>query len=348
MSGLTVISGPTAVGKGTVVRYMLEHFAEDSLAVQRFQQEARVIARLEHRNLAQPQPLVQVDIALVLRHHRQPAQRRGLRGPARHRLLPLRVVERRDRADDRLPFGDRQAAVGQAGKAADELVAGKVKQQPGQTLAAYKVAFQNKVLFAEGAGQVVPAHITVRWFVAGLGCAKLQAQCQPSLERGDFKSVDDAYVKAKAEQRRLDTLGVTPFESATTRARAQAQAAAGVTGKRPREDEPTCFKCGKPQDQPDQYCTSKWHHQAQSGAAGGGGRGGYGGGGHRRGGGRGGYGGGARGGSGRGGGRAYRGGRGGGHANRGGRGGRGGSFAQGTVAAAGAVTQGPVPAAQNA
>lgn len=26
MSGLTVISGPTAVGKGTVVRYLLEHF----------------------------------------------------------------------------------------------------------------------------------------------------------------------------------------------------------------------------------------------------------------------------------------------------------------------------------
>ncbi|MEN9731172.1 MAG: hypothetical protein RL488_482 [Actinomycetota bacterium] len=33
MSGLTVISGPTAVGKGTVVRYMLEHFADVHLSV---------------------------------------------------------------------------------------------------------------------------------------------------------------------------------------------------------------------------------------------------------------------------------------------------------------------------
>lgn len=33
MSGLTVISGPTAVGKGTVVRYMLEHFEDVHLSV---------------------------------------------------------------------------------------------------------------------------------------------------------------------------------------------------------------------------------------------------------------------------------------------------------------------------
>jgi guanylate kinase len=33
MSGLTVISGPTAVGKGTVVHYMLEHFADVHLSV---------------------------------------------------------------------------------------------------------------------------------------------------------------------------------------------------------------------------------------------------------------------------------------------------------------------------
>ena len=33
MSGLTVISGPTAVGKGTVVRYMLEHFDDVHLSV---------------------------------------------------------------------------------------------------------------------------------------------------------------------------------------------------------------------------------------------------------------------------------------------------------------------------
>ena len=33
MSGLTVISGPTAVGKGTVVRYLLEHFDDVHLSV---------------------------------------------------------------------------------------------------------------------------------------------------------------------------------------------------------------------------------------------------------------------------------------------------------------------------
>ncbi|MEY4452482.1 MAG: hypothetical protein RIT51_160 [Actinomycetota bacterium] len=33
MSGLTVISGPTAVGKGTIVRYLLEHFPETHLSV---------------------------------------------------------------------------------------------------------------------------------------------------------------------------------------------------------------------------------------------------------------------------------------------------------------------------
>ena len=33
MSGLSVISGPTAVGKGTVVRYMLEHFDDVHLSV---------------------------------------------------------------------------------------------------------------------------------------------------------------------------------------------------------------------------------------------------------------------------------------------------------------------------
>ena len=33
MSGLSVISGPTAVGKGTVVRYMLEHFPNLHLSV---------------------------------------------------------------------------------------------------------------------------------------------------------------------------------------------------------------------------------------------------------------------------------------------------------------------------
>ena len=33
MSGLTVISGPTAVGKGTVVRYLLEHFDDIHLSV---------------------------------------------------------------------------------------------------------------------------------------------------------------------------------------------------------------------------------------------------------------------------------------------------------------------------
>ena len=33
MSGLTVISGPTAVGKGTVVRYLLENFANIHLSV---------------------------------------------------------------------------------------------------------------------------------------------------------------------------------------------------------------------------------------------------------------------------------------------------------------------------
>ncbi len=33
MSGLTVISGPTAVGKGTVVRYLIEHFDDVHLSV---------------------------------------------------------------------------------------------------------------------------------------------------------------------------------------------------------------------------------------------------------------------------------------------------------------------------
>lgn len=33
MTGLTVISGPTAVGKGTVVRYLLEHFDDVHLSV---------------------------------------------------------------------------------------------------------------------------------------------------------------------------------------------------------------------------------------------------------------------------------------------------------------------------
>jgi guanylate kinase len=33
VNGLTVISGPTAVGKGTVVRYLLEHFADVHLSV---------------------------------------------------------------------------------------------------------------------------------------------------------------------------------------------------------------------------------------------------------------------------------------------------------------------------
>lgn len=33
MSGLSVISGPTAVGKGTVVRYLLEHFSDLHLSV---------------------------------------------------------------------------------------------------------------------------------------------------------------------------------------------------------------------------------------------------------------------------------------------------------------------------
>ena len=36
------------------------------------------------------------------------------------RALPVRVGERRDRAADRLPFGDRQAAFGQPGDAADD------------------------------------------------------------------------------------------------------------------------------------------------------------------------------------------------------------------------------------
>jgi guanylate kinase len=41
MSGLSVISGPTAVGKGTVVRYLLEHFDDVHLSVSATTREPR-------------------------------------------------------------------------------------------------------------------------------------------------------------------------------------------------------------------------------------------------------------------------------------------------------------------
>ena len=41
MSGLSVISGPTAVGKGTVVRYLLEHFKDLHLSVSATTREPR-------------------------------------------------------------------------------------------------------------------------------------------------------------------------------------------------------------------------------------------------------------------------------------------------------------------
>ena len=41
MSGLSVISGPTAVGKGTVVRYLLEHFQDLHLSVSATTREPR-------------------------------------------------------------------------------------------------------------------------------------------------------------------------------------------------------------------------------------------------------------------------------------------------------------------
>lgn len=198
-------------------------------------------------------------------------------------------------------------------------VAGGVKQKAGQTLAAYKVMFNNKLLLAGAVSQ----ELAVLYFVNGLGCKQLKAECQPELVAGRLKDVEAAYQFARGEERRLAGLGVKSFDFV----RPQAVA---VLGKRTRDQGPYpanhCYDCGQPRHQPAEGCQNSWHREMDGGSYGAGrggydaGRGGYGGGRGGHGGGRGGHGGGRGGyGGGRGG---YGGGRG---AFGGGRGGFGGS-----------------------
>lgn len=138
------------------------------------------------------------------------------------------------------------------GRVLDALLTGQVKQQAHQNLASYKVMFENKLMQS---APVTP-QTAVRLFVNGLGCKKLQAECQPGLDANEYADVESVYVFARGAERKLQSLGTKPYEQL------RAQAAA-VGTKRGREGQvELCHDCHMPQDDPAEGCRNRWHNYA--------------------------------------------------------------------------------------
>jgi hypothetical protein len=111
-------------------------------------------------------------------------------------------------------------------KAIDDLAHLRVKQLTNQSILAYKVRLQHKIMVA---GNINPA-LQVMWFISGLGSTALRAECQPELVGGQLKTIDDAYHLAIGKERMLEERGSKPYGVDVQLQGASSQGAPKATG----------------------------------------------------------------------------------------------------------------------
>lgn len=164
-------------------------------------------------------------------------------------------------------------------KVTDDFIMGRVKQATNQSVLSYKVKLQHKLLLVSD----VPNHLAVRWFVSGLGCKFLRAECQPDLVNGRMTTIDEAYDVIAGKERMLEERGIKPYgidpvvQAGATIAKSTPGGLAAMSNKRGKsENDNLCYECEQVREQPEEWCRNfRFHGNAINTNRGGGyGRGG--------------------------------------------------------------------------
>jgi hypothetical protein len=143
-------------------------------------------------------------------------------------------------------------------KTLDDLAQLRIKQLPSQSLFAYKVKLQHKIMVAGD----INTQLQIHWFINGLGSEELRAEMQPELMSGRIQSVDEAFDLATGKERMLAGKHVKPFgQDPHTQAGKVGSVQAHQATSKPTtashknaKGEPICVDCNKTMFNPEPWC----------------------------------------------------------------------------------------------